>query len=67
MKVTLEDGRVLTQHYLSGHSVWAQHPSTIHFGLGANANIRTVEFVWPDGNLTKLKDPLKDRYQFVEP
>lgn len=60
--VTLEDGRELIQHYTVGHSVWAQHPDWIHFGLGKNASVKKVNVVWPGGLVSTLDNPSVDKY-----
>ena len=65
VNVTLDNGRVLTQHYVAGHSVWTQHPNSIHFGLGKNLKPTKVEITWPNGKSTTLKTPTTDRYHVV--
>ena len=61
VKVTLTNGKNLIQHYVTGHSVWAQHPNTLHFGLGKN-KVKSVEVIWPSGKTTTLSNPKVDAY-----
>ena len=66
-KVTVEltDGRKLLQHNLTGHSVWAQHASTVHFGLGKMDTVRGVTVHWPSGEVSELDAPAVDQYHVV--
>ncbi|MCZ6853578.1 MAG: CRTAC1 family protein [Gammaproteobacteria bacterium] len=59
--VTLSDGNKLVQHCLTGHSVWAQHGNTIHFGLGQRS-VTQLEVRWPGGTITKIEQPRLDTY-----
>ena len=44
-------GRTQTQQISTGHSVWAQHPNSVHFGLGGarSDSVSKIGVVWPDG------------------
>jgi hypothetical protein len=59
---TLPDGRTLVQHNVAGHSVWAQHDNTIHFGLGPTTAVSSLEVHWPDGTTSTIPQPAVDRY-----
>lgn len=59
---TLKDGRVLLQHNVAGHSVWAQHANSVHFGLGDAAEVEAMEVRWPDGSTSRLEKPAVDTY-----
>ncbi len=65
--LTLADGRKLLQHNLSGHSVWAQHACSVHFGLGQSDRVQRIEVLWPDGSASQLSEPAVDQYHTVEP
>lgn len=43
----------------------AQSDRRVHFGLGADAKVRSVEVLWPDGKRQTLKAPAADRYHAV--
>ena len=61
------DGKELLQHNLSGHSVWAQHSNTVHFGLGPINTLKAIQVIWPDGSKTELEQPAVNTYHVVEP
>ena len=61
--VTLADGSQKTQHCLSGHSVWAQHPNTLHFGTGKEV-AKQVTIRWPSGKSVKI--PVKNADHYLE-
>jgi len=65
--VQLDDGRVLLQHRLSGHSVWVQHADTLHFGMGKTAKIRRISVRWPNGARSTLQAPVADKYHVLQP
>ena len=66
-EVTMNDGRKLVQHYATGHSVWAQHPNWLHFGLGKDDSIKQIEVIWPGGKRTKADSSAIDQYHVVSP
>ena len=61
------DGKELLKHNLSGHSVWAQHANSVHFGLGTIPNLRAIEVIWPDGSKTELEQPAINTYHVLQP
>jgi hypothetical protein len=65
--VELTDGRKLLQHNVTGHSVWAQHASTVHFGLGSVGEVASVRVQWPGGSVSELLRPQVDQYHVVSP
>lgn len=64
--LTLSDRTELLQHYLTGHSVWAQHPATIHFGTGTRIPVR-LDVTWPSGKKTSVQVTEPDRYVAISP
>ena len=67
VRVVLPDGRILLQHNVTGHSVWAQHANTVHFGLGELDAVRRVEVRWPNGKISKLDNPTLNQYHALSP
>lgn len=64
--IELEDGTKRIQHRLTGHSVWAQHPNSIHFGTGQQKAKRlTVQ--WQGGSKSTIDLDQVDRYITVSP
>jgi hypothetical protein len=62
--LTLPEGKRVARN-LAGHSVWAQHANTIHFGLGKGTEVLAAELTWPDGTKVTLDRPGIDRYHAV--
>jgi hypothetical protein len=54
-------GRVVT-----GETLMGQHPTTLHFGLGAETRVDAIEVRWVDGTTRVLRDPEVGRYHRVE-
>ncbi len=53
-------GRVVT-----GDSFLAQHPATVHFGLGQETEVLRAEITWPDGQRDQMDAPAIDTYHTV--
>ncbi len=62
-KITLvtPEGKRIAQN-VSGHSVWSQHPNTVHWGLGKSQTVDAIEVRWPNGETTRLDKPALDQY-----
>ena len=56
------DQKIRRQWLLSGDSYYAQHPSTLHFGLGAVEAVDSLEVRWPGGQQTLLEKPKLNQY-----
>lgn len=54
-------GRIVT-----GDSIHAQHPTTLHFGLGKAAKVDAIEVRWPGGHTRRIEKPAVDRYHAIE-
>jgi hypothetical protein len=50
------------QRVLTGDSFTAQHPSSVHFGLGARTELEMLTVRWADGRTTSIEHPALDRY-----
>jgi len=64
--ISSDAGRTWIQHVVTGHSVWAQHPNTVHFGLGDTSSLDAIRVTWPNGTVTKIDNPDLDAYLTVE-
>jgi hypothetical protein len=62
VRVHLSDGRELVQHNTTGHSVWAQHANTIHFGLGTSDRVESIQIRWANGKTSRMENPQVDQY-----
>ena len=54
-------------HVVTGESLYGQHSSTVHFGLGNSDSIEDIEVRWPNGTTRKLENPEVDTYHLVDP
>ena len=52
---------------VSGDSYKAQHPTSRHFGLGKETNVKAIEVQWVNGKVTRLNKPRADRYHTINP
>jgi hypothetical protein len=53
-------GRVTT-----GESLMGQHATTVHFGLGDETRVESIEVQWLDGRKRVLRNPAAGRYHLV--
>ena len=58
-------GQTQRQWLLSGDSFSAQHPTTLHFGLGKTSTVKGIEIRWPDGHITQLDNPRTGQYHVM--
>ena len=58
--VTTDRGRQVA-HYVTGDSFLAQHPATLHFGLGSS-EVESVQIRWPNGDTEIATDVDLDQY-----
>jgi len=56
----------LMRQRVSGGGYLSQHDARLHFGLGTNDKIDSVEVVWPDGGRQVMKDLPVDRVVTIE-
>jgi hypothetical protein len=47
---------------ITGNSFQAQHPNTVHFGLGQIRRVTELTVQWPNGERQTLKEPAIDAY-----
>ncbi|MDP6446386.1 MAG: CRTAC1 family protein [Pirellulaceae bacterium] len=51
---------------VSGDSYASQHAPVVHWGLGAQNKVKSIDIQWPDGSIATLKDPEINRYHRVK-
>ena len=61
MKLTTGSGRVLYNHAATSVGFMSTSDKRVHFGLGNEKAIKSIEIRWPSGNTQKLTDILPDR------
>ena len=64
--VTLEDGRQLRRHVQSDGSYASASDLRVHFGLGKEQAVRTIEIRWPSGRAQVLRDIEADQILNLE-
>ena len=65
LKITIADSTQYYQHFLSRGYESSVDP-IIHFGLGKNQRIDTLEITWPDGSYQKLNNVPADQLLQIE-
>ena len=66
VKLFAGDRRDIKQ-LVTGDSFTAQHPSTVHFGLGENGMADKIEIRWPSGKTVTLDQPETGKYHTLSP
>ncbi len=52
---------------VSGDSLQSQHANLKHFGLGAGDEVKSIEVIWPNGQVTTVPDAAINRYHDLRP
>ncbi len=65
-KLTTGSGRVIYNHYSVSVGFMSTSDRRVHFGLGAENRIRSLEIKWPSGALQELKDVKPDQILKVQ-
>jgi len=50
---------------VTGETLMGQHSTTLHFGLGDDPDVESIEVAWVDGEQSVIRDPQIDRYHEV--
>jgi hypothetical protein len=66
VKITTGSGRTLFNHVSVSVGFMSSSDKRVHFGLGAETNIRSVEIQWPRGAKQTLTGVKADRYIRIE-
>src|SRR5215471_1320797 len=64
--ITTEDGRSQWNEVTTAVGYASSSDSRVHFGLGANKHVKTVEIRWPSGIRQIVNDPPIDRVITIE-
>jgi hypothetical protein len=60
-------GGVYTTKVVTGDSFSTQHSATVHFGLGEETVVETIEVRWRNGTVSRLQQPAANQYHSVDP
>jgi hypothetical protein len=66
LKLTTASGRVLHNHVTTSVGFMSSSDKRVHFGLGREAAIKSLELRWPSGKAQRLTDVPVDRVLTVE-
>ena len=66
VKLTTASGRVLYNHVSVSVGFISSSDKRVHFGLGAEKQISSIEIRWPRGAVQQVKDVAADRFLKVE-
>ena len=50
----------------AGETIHGQHRPTAHFGLGKEAQVKSIRIIWPGGKERWLKNPNIDQYHRID-
>ena len=53
--------------FVTGDSLYTQHPLQKHFGLGKQDKVEAVEVRWINGQTARLESPAVDQFYLMEP
>jgi hypothetical protein len=66
IKVTTPSGRIFYNHVTTSVGFLSSSDKRVHFGLGREAEAKTIEIRWPKGAVQVLKDVKADQFLKVE-
>jgi len=66
VKLTTASGRVLYDHVSVSVGFMSSSDKRVHFGLGGESQVRSVEIRWPRGTVQKIEGVVADRLMRVE-
>jgi enediyne biosynthesis protein E4 len=66
IKATTASGRTLYNHVTRSVGFMSSSDKRVHFGLGAEKQIKGLEIRWPSGTVQTLKDVAADQFLTVE-
>jgi hypothetical protein len=66
LKLTTASGRVLYNHVSVSTGFMSSSDKRVHFGLGTESRIGSLEIRWPSGIVQNLKDVTADRFLKID-
>jgi len=68
VKLTLASGRALYEHVTTANGIYSASDKRVHFGLGAEGKVASVEISWPSGTVQRLENPaINQVLHIIEP
>ena len=66
VKLTTASGRVLYNHVSVSVGFMSSSDKRVHFGLGGETRVASIEIRWPRGAVQRLENVAADRFVNVE-
>ena len=66
VKLTTASGRVLYNHVAISVGFMSSSDKRVHFGLGGETQVKSIEIRWPRGAVQKLEAVTADRFLKIE-
>ena len=57
VRLVLPSGRTLHEHVTTANGIYSASDKRVHFGLGAETGIASVEISWPSGIVQRVEKP----------
>ncbi len=68
LRLTLPSGRTLHEHVTTANGIYSASDKRVHFGLGTETAIASIEIAWPSGIVQRIEKPTVNRVlHVVEP
>ncbi|HVO11468.1 MAG TPA: CRTAC1 family protein, partial [Vicinamibacteria bacterium] len=68
VRLVLPSGRALHQHVTTANGIYSASDKRLHFGLGTETAVASIEIAWPSGIVQRLANPAIDQVvHVVEP
>jgi hypothetical protein len=66
VKLTTGSGRVLYNHVSTSVGMMSSSDKRVHFGLGGESRVETIEIRWPNGATQKIERPKADQFLRID-
>jgi hypothetical protein len=68
VRLVLPSGRTLHEHVTTANGIYSASDRRVHFGLGDEKAIASIEIAWPSGVVQRIEKPAPDQVlHVVEP
>jgi hypothetical protein len=61
LKLTLGSGLSLYEHVTTANGIYSASDKRVHFGLGRETQITSLEIAWPSGKVQRIDGPKPDQ------
>lgn len=57
VQITFDDGKIMSEHYITGEGLASDQTATLTFGLGAKAAVAKLNIFYPNGKTMEVENP----------